>query len=98
MKIVQHKTTFLNRIQSRLSYAQVFEKYCGVCFVEVSMMNILEDVMSSSLLAVNFRGTYMCLIRARKIMIKRRGIVTTFVKLLMDAPTAKTSGITYLYD
>lgn len=48
---------FTDKMQSPLSYARAFEEDYGVRSVDVRILDIEEDMMSSRFLAANFRAT-----------------------------------------
>lgn len=64
--ILRLKATFADKMKSFLSYTQEFKENCGVRFVHVRLMDILEDLMSSNFSAANSWATYVCYIWAGK--------------------------------
>lgn len=78
-----------------LNYAPALKEDITVHFVDVRIMDIVEDMTSLNLLAANSSVTYRRYIRVGKTMIKRQGVLPLLVKLAENAPLENTIGITY---
>lgn len=87
--------TFVKTIQSLLSYTQVSQGDCGVRSVQTRTMDIVEDRMSSSFLAANYKSTYIRYNRVGKMIIKHQCVLSLLVTLSIDAPAGKTFRITH---
>lgn len=96
--IVRHKETFTEIKQSLLSYARPFEKKCSLRFVDLCIMDIVCDMMSSSVLATNSWAAYVRYITAGEIMMKRKCVLVLLTNLGRDAPAVKALGVTHLDD
>lgn len=94
--MVRRKATFKDEMQSLLYYAKELEEVNGVRFVQMRMISILEDFISSNHLAASSTAIYIRYITLEKMMIKRQSERRLILKLGKDAPAAKTLGITRL--
>lgn len=61
-------------------------------------MDIVKYTLSSNLLAVNYRATYISYMSRCKMMITYVGVLTFLVKLDKDCTVSKTLGFTHLND
>lgn len=95
--IVSCKTTFTNTIQGVLNSTRAFEDY-GKIFVDLSVLDIVDDMMSSNVLDENPKATYTRYMCVGKMMMKIEGKLSLLVSLSMDAVVAKALGITHLID
>lgn len=59
-------------MQSLLSYTQPFEEICGVRFIKMRILDIVEDTESFDFLAAYSIVTYICYILVDKMKMKRR--------------------------
>lgn len=73
--IVRRKSTFKDAIQSVLSYVRAFEESYAVCFVDVRISHIMEDIPSSNLSARNYGATSIRYIRVRKMKIRYQVVI-----------------------
>lgn len=55
----RRKVTFMNKLDSTLSYAQAFNGDFVLRFVHVCILNILEDTKSSSSFAASFWASHV---------------------------------------
>lgn len=67
-------------MQSILSYARAFEENCGVCFVDMRLINTVVAITFSHFLATNSKATYVRSIRFDNIVNKHKDMPP----LLMD--------------
>lgn len=98
MEIVWHEATFADSIQGLLNYGQAFKEDYHIRLVDVCIVDIFEDMMSSKFLASNGRAIHLRNTRVQKISIKHQGMLSLLLKVGMNAPVAKTLSITYLDD
>lgn len=67
---MQRKTSFINTIQSTPNYARGFKEMHSVSVVNLSIMDMLEELLSLNLMAAKFRRTDPGYIRLGKMPIK----------------------------
>lgn len=67
----------------------------GVRFVNVSVMNIPEDKMSSRLLAASSQAAYIQFIRVRNTMTGHKSVLLQLANIGKDTSAVKTLGITH---
>lgn len=96
--IVQGEATFTDTLQILLSYERFFEEDYGVRVVDVRVMDIAEDMMSSEFFAARAKATYICYSTGKRMIIKLRGFSRVLLKLRMNAVMAETLDITYFHD
>lgn len=74
----------------------MFEEDYGLHLVEVRITNIVDDIMSSSFSAANFRATYARWFRVSEMIFKRKYLISMPLNLGLDPPSTRVLGITYL--
>lgn len=94
--IVPLEQVFTDSMQSLLTYSRSFIEKHGVRFFFVGIMDIVDDIMSSTFLAANSRATYTRYIRVHKVLIKRKYELAQLKNIGRDAPATNTLGITPL--
>lgn len=72
---VCRRKSFTITIKSFHNYAQAFEEDYAVRSVNNRVLDTVDDIMSSSFLAANFKATYGCYIRVEKMMMKNEDIL-----------------------
>lgn len=92
----QREEKFTNTMDGLLSYSQAFKEEYALCLVDMRIMNISVDMMSSDFLAGNSRMTYIRYIRADKLMLKLSGVLAYISKLRKNSMEANTLGFTHL--
>lgn len=70
---VQNKATFSDSVHSLFCYTQAFEEDFVVHFVDVHIMDFLDDKMSSNFHALNFRATAVRHISVCRMLNKNKG-------------------------
>lgn len=75
-----------------------FQKRLWSHLIDVRIMEILEDIMSSKLLSANFIETYKRYITVGRTTIKHQGLLFLLVKIDKKAPAVLTLGITHRDD
>lgn len=95
---MQSKETLSNTTQILLSFARAVGNDCGVHFVNMHILRIADDRISSTVLCANAREIYVHNIRAAKIMIKSRRVLSLPTDLGKDALDARILGISHLAD
>lgn len=58
MAIEGREAIFLDTMQNLLSYTRAAVEVYAVCFIDACIMNIVENMMISNFLAVNFKAYY----------------------------------------
>lgn len=96
--IVECKTTFTHPSQRMFCYGRAFEKHYGVCFVEVCILGMLDNLLSWNSLPSNSRRTHIRYSRVGERMIKCKEVLRLFRKLGKDVPELNTVSFTYLDD
>lgn len=81
-----------------LSYIPAFEEDYDVCFMGVHIIDILEEMVSSCLLAAKSIGTYVRYIKVATMIRKHQGGLSIPLKLSKDAQEATTFRITLFDD
>lgn len=69
-----------------------------ICFVDVRITDILENMMFSNFMVANSRATYRRHNTGREMMINHQGVLPRFLELDDDALAAKTFDITHIAD
>lgn len=72
-----------------LSYARVFEEYCGVCLVDLRAMNIANHMMNLNFRATNAEGTYLHHSTAGKMTRKENLLLSMIVNPDRDVSVAE---------
>lgn len=88
--ILRRRAGFTYTMQCLLGYARAFEEENGRFSVYVLIMNILEHMIPSSVLAANPGATYIRSIILDKMMIRHQGVFSILVRLGIDARAVKT--------
>lgn len=96
--LVRSKVTFIDKLQRLQSYVRATKENCGVCFVEVSMLAIVEDMISLDTLVVSSRAIHVWYISVGNMIIKSQGSFFFIRKQERDTLVAKTFVITNLDD
>lgn len=86
------RNTVQGTVKSLLSYTRVFEEYYGVRFVDVHIMYIVAETMSSNILTANYRRTYKRPTRVGIIRINGKVMHLLLANLGGNASVAKTGG------
>lgn len=63
------KTTFIDSMETLLIYACVSEEACGVSFVDVHIMHIVDNTIFSNVLYTRSKWTFLCYLKVSKAMI-----------------------------
>lgn len=84
---------YAETIQSLLSYAQAFREKYDVRIFDMSMSNIVEDIMSSHFLAASPREMRIRYIADGVVMCEHVGVLLLFEKLRKETPVVSTFGI-----
>lgn len=92
--IVRREATLTYTMQSLRSYGQAFEEHYAVRFIDVNIMDVVEDTLPSKILAGICRAIYIRYIRVGKKLIKHQGVSFLLLKPGKDTLAAKTLGIT----
>lgn len=74
----------------------MFKKSYAVRFVNVRVADIVEDVMTSNILAAICKVSYRRYDKLGTRIIKHQGVLSILARLGRDAPEAKIPGITHL--
>lgn len=93
---VQREATFTDSMESMLSYTSRFEKNYGEHFVDVRVMDVIDDMACSNALALKSRPTFVCYIGVRKMSFIHKVELPLLIDLGRDMPVAETLGITNL--
>lgn len=96
--IVRREATFSDMNQNMLGYVQAFEEYRSLWFVDVRIVYIVEDMMSSKLLFGSSKAAFMRNIGVGKKIIKQQEISSLFLKLGKYALAERILGIAHLND
>lgn len=84
--------------RSVIRYAQDFEKYYGLSFIDVYIMDIVDDMMTLNFLASNYRTSHSRYNTFGKIISKRNEILELRVKLDTEEPAAEPLVIAHFND
>lgn len=76
---------------------RVWRKAC-ICFVDVRILDIIEDMKSSIFLSANFRATYNRYIILCKMLIIHQQMLLLPVKLRKGVSAANNSGVSHFAD
>lgn len=92
------KAMLTDMLNSLLSYARALEENCSLRYVDVRIIDLVGDVMSSKFLAANLRAIYIRYVTVCKMTIKRHGVLSFIVKLEKDASAGKALVIIPFHD
>lgn len=84
--------------QKLLYYTRAFEEEYFICIVDECILVIVNDTISSNILAASCRTTYLRYVSACKKMIDHKVVLSLLVELNKDAPAKNILAITYLDD
>lgn len=96
--IGRRKAMLTDKIKSHLSYTRTSVEYCGVWFADVRILDIVEDMMFSKILATASRATYIRYFKVWKMQVESQGALPLLQKLYKDVLAAKTFATTNLDD
>lgn len=85
-------------MESLLNYALAFEEGYVVPFVDVQIVDIIEDMTLSNFLVATSRAAYARHVSLAKLIIRQPTVVPLLQRLSRDRSTSKTLGITRLGD
>lgn len=92
--IVGCEATFSDMVQSLLRYVWPSGEYYGVCFVNVHILDIVDDIIDYNFWSVSSGATYVRYIKVDKMPMKNQGVIPLFRSLGKDTLVAKTYGNT----
>lgn len=70
--IVRRETKLTDRVETLLSYVQALEEYYIISFVDMRIMDTVEDIRSTDLLASNYKTTNIRHIRVGKMIFQHQ--------------------------
>lgn len=95
--IVRREATLTDSKRGFLIYALEYEEYYVVRFIDVRIMDIVNEMASSKFLTTNSRVTYVRLFRVGKLMMNHKEKLLLPLNHYRDALGAITLGITQFY-
>lgn len=94
MAIVRRKATFTDKMRSILGYERTSVKGYGVHFVDVRIMYIVEDKMSSNVFHANSKAICKRYTKAGNMMINHQDVLSLPVNLGNDSSAERPLRIT----
>lgn len=92
---MQRKVTLTDTRHTLPNCAQEFKEDYVLCFVDVRIRGILEDMKFSDFLAANLRAAYIRYIGVGKIIVENQVVLSLLAKLGKDAKMPQSLGITH---
>lgn len=92
MRTVRREVTFTWTLQGLLRFAWAIEKEYAVRFVNVRIIDMLEEMKVLKFLAGSSRVTYILYITVEK-KFKHKGVLSVHVKLKNEAPVKRNSSL-----
>lgn len=89
------KSSTADTIRSVFHYARAIDKHDTVCFWNVCILNIVDDMILSNILGENSKATYARNIYVFKVKIKNKGALSLLVIISMDARVARSLSVTH---
>lgn len=83
-------------MESLLSYVQLFREDYRLRFLNVRILEIVQEMIFSNILSTDSRATYLRYCKVPKMMMKNQGVLSLFWRLGQNPPAAKTLAITHL--
>lgn len=78
------------------SYADALKEDCGIRFVDMRIIDIVGDIMSSNFFAEKFKAAYKRFITGGRMMIRQQSVLPLLGKLGKNAPLEKTLKIIHI--
>lgn len=83
-------------MQTLQSQKRAFEEGCYVRLAFMHIMDVVDDIISSIVLAANFRAIYIRYTTVDRMIIKHRGMIYLLSNPNRDVPGARTLGVSHL--
>lgn len=81
-----------------VKYARMFERATAYYFVDVSIPDVVEEIIFFNFLGTNIRESYICYIDLGNMMNQEQGVLSIFERLGKNTPALKNRSIQHLDD